>query len=65
MSINCNKKDCLNNNNGMCMALNDTEFGDRQCSFYKTFNKKVNISERSLEKYNQARIFKKPTLNEI
>lgn len=33
--INCKKENCFANVKGTCSILNDTNFGKRECTFFK------------------------------
>ena len=32
----CDRKKCFSNQDGVCFVLSDTNFGKRECPFYKT-----------------------------
>ena len=38
--ISCKKKNCFGYNKGVCVVLNNTNFGKRECPFYKPKTKK-------------------------
>ena len=51
--------DCRSNYVGYCLALVDTDFGDRQCPFYKTSKQYYEeIYERKNNKKNTKRMQK-------
>lgn len=41
----CKRKDCLACEDGKCIALNNNNFGSRECPFYKDKNQTENTKE--------------------
>ena len=50
--IRCSLEDCRANCDGHCVALNDNDFGDRSCPFYK---KRIDDNDNSWNRENLKR----------